>query len=217
MGKLIIIIGAYGSGKSEYSANLAKNMGKATIIDMDIMNPYFRTRELQGEFASLGIEIIAPPGAFKNTEIPMLSPRIRGSLMDPKKDIILDVGGNPQGMKVLGRYKQIIKKRGYDLRLVLNTRRPSSSDIRGIRNMFDEFEKISGLKITSVISNTHLMEHTNQSIIKEGIAIIDTAMKGKNIKFENFLVLEKYQKNVDEKILGKKKIVMNYYLSKPWE
>ena len=91
----------------------------ATIIDMDIMNPYFRTRELTEIFAERGIEIIAPEGSFRYTELPMLSPKIMACLEDENRSVVIDVGGDPTGMKVFGRYKKILCQRGYDLRLVI--------------------------------------------------------------------------------------------------
>ncbi|MDY0320082.1 MAG: hypothetical protein RBQ67_08850, partial [Candidatus Cloacimonadaceae bacterium] len=78
--KLYIVIGAYGSGKSEYSIHLARSLkaeGKeVSLADMDVVNPYFRTRDVREEFATQGIEVIAPEGQFSHADLPMISPRI---------------------------------------------------------------------------------------------------------------------------------------------
>ena len=82
MNKLIIVIGAYGSGKSEYSINLARSFmeeGKDTVlVDLDVVNPYFRSRDVRDEFAKIGIEVVAPDGQFSHADLPMLSQKLNG-------------------------------------------------------------------------------------------------------------------------------------------
>ena len=111
--KLIIVIGAYGSGKSEYSINLAReysNKGKkVTLVDLDIVNPYFRSRDVRDKFAKEDITVIAPEGEFQHADLPMLSPRIMGAVQNYNKTVILDVGGDPAGCRTLARYVTNIK------------------------------------------------------------------------------------------------------------
>ncbi len=217
MEKVIIVVGAYGSGKSEYSANLAIKEKVAAVVDMDIMNPYFRTRELSDDFAQKGIELVAPEGAFRHTELPMLSPKIQACLDDVDKKIVIDVGGDPTGMKVLGRYKKSLQKRGYDLRLVVNTKRPSTSSRKEITAVFDEFEASSGMKITTLVCNTNLMEFTDANLVRDGVKIVDEVAKAKKVDFRNYCVLKKNSLAIPEQIDGKKMFVMDYFFSKPWE
>ncbi|HNX03169.1 MAG TPA: hypothetical protein PKM71_05870, partial [Candidatus Cloacimonas sp.] len=110
--RLNIIIGAYGSGKSEFSLHLArsfKNQGLDVVLaDLDVVNPYFRSREMQEEFAVEGIDIIAPEGEYKHSDLPMISPRIKGAIQNPAKTVILDVGGDPAGCRTLGRFEEPI-------------------------------------------------------------------------------------------------------------
>lgn len=219
--ELIIVIGAYGSGKSEYSINLALNRSKegekVTLVDLDVVNPYFRSRDVREKFSKLGITVIAPDGEFKYADLPMLSPRIMGAVQNFKETIILDVGGDPAGCRTLARYVPNIKKRGYKMHLVINTKRPFTSDADGIFEMLDMLRFASKLDVTEFICNTNLMEHTSSSIIEEGIAIIDEVAKKKNIKFTKFTVLDKYIEEIPVNIAGKTRITLNYFLSKPWE
>ncbi|NQT65553.1 MAG: hypothetical protein HQ554_05185 [FCB group bacterium] len=219
--KLIIVIGAYGSGKSEYSINLARERSdkgmKTTLVDMDVVNPYFRSRDVRDKFAKEDITVIAPEGEFQHADLPMLSPRIMGAVQNFDETVILDVGGDPAGCRILARYVDNIKKRGYEMHLVINTRRPFTSDADGITKMLEMLKFASKLEITEFICNTNLMEYTTAEIIKEGIKTIDEVAKRENIKFNTFTVLDKYIDNIPVSIEGKTRVTLNYFLSKPWE
>ena len=219
--RLIIVIGAYGSGKSEYSVNLAKKIkdsgNDVSLVDLDVVNPYFRSREVREKFKNDGIDVIAPEGSYSHADLPMLSPRIMGEVQNESRVVILDVGGDPAGCRTLARYIQNIKKRGYEMHYVVNTKRPSTKDKSGIIEMFNMLQDTSKLQITEMICNTNLMEYTTSEIVEEGIKIIDDAAKELNVKFDKYLVLENYMDNVPDNILGKKRLVLSYFLNKPWE
>ena len=166
MKPLYIIIGAYGSGKSEFSIHLAKSLNqpdnKVVLADMDVVNPYFRTREVQEEFAQIGIKVIAPEGAFKHADLPMLSPSIKGAIENYEETVILDVGGDPVGCKILGRFQTEIETRGYQMLFVVNTYRPFTTNVDEILSMKAQMEASSRLKVTEFICNNNLMEYTTQ-------------------------------------------------------
>ncbi|MDO9578179.1 MAG: hypothetical protein Q7J16_09865 [Candidatus Cloacimonadales bacterium] len=219
--KLIIVIGAYGSGKSEYSINLAKEyklVGENVIlVDMDVVNPYFRSRDVREKFENEGIEVIAPEGVFKHADLPMLSPRIMGSVQNMESTVILDVGGDPAGCRTLARYVENAKKRGYEMHLVINTKRPFTSNEAEIKTMLHMLEGSSNLRITEFICNANLMEFTDQEVVENGIKIIENVAKELDKKFEKYLVLQTYDDIIPPDLLGKKKHVMKYFLNKPWE
>lgn len=126
--QLYIIIGAYGSGKSEYSIHLARSLKAqgldVVLADLDVVNPYFRSREIRDDFILEGIDVIAPEGEYKHSDLPMISPRVKGALQNREKTVILDVGGDPAGCRTLGRFEEIIKNRGYNMIFIVNTMRP---------------------------------------------------------------------------------------------
>ena len=219
--ELIVVIGAYGSGKSEYSINLAREFSeqgeKVILVDLDVVNPYFRSRDVRDKFAEEGITVIAPEGEFQHADLPMLSPRIMGAVQNHKETVILDVGGDPAGCRTLARYVDNIKKRGYKMHLVINTKRPFTADEAGITEMLNMLRFASKLEITEFICNTNLMEYTTTDIIEEGIRIIDEVAKRENITFNSFTVLDKYIDDIPNEIGGKTRITLNYFLSKPWE
>ncbi len=219
--KLIVVIGAFGSGKSEYSINLAKEIkerkGNVALVDLDVVNPYFRSRDVREKFQEKDIEVIAPEGEFKHADLPMISPRIMGAIQNYDKTVILDVGGDPAGCRAMARFIPNIKKRGYEMHLVINTKRPFTSDEKGIFEMLDMLESASKLEVTHLFCNTNLMEETSARMIEEGVKIIDNVAKEKKITFDYFFTLEKYDHLIPNEIIGKRKKVLKYYLSKPWE
>lgn len=218
---MYIIIGAYGSGKSEYSIHLARSLkaeGKnVSLSDLDVVNPYFRSRDVRDEFALEGIEVIAPEGQFSHADLPMISPRVKGAIEDSSRLVILDVGGDPSGCRALGRFEHPIKARGYHTRLVVNTSRPFTSTVPEILVMIDMLEFSSRLKVHELICNTNLMQYTEQALVEEGIRIVEEAAKQAGLSFDTYLVLDEYADRVPDNLLGKKRLVMNYTLKKPWE
>ena len=218
---LIVVIGAYGSGKSEYSINLAKECRnrklETTLVDLDVVNPYFRSRDVREDFWKQGIEVIAPDGEKKYADLPMISPRIMGAVQNLEKTVILDVGGNPAGCRTLARFVKDIKIRDYEMHCVINIKRPFTSDEKEIKVMLEMLENTSDLKISHLICNTNLMELTTKKIVEKGVKIISNVAKEKDLIFEYFLVLDKYEDKIPDEIAGKKKKILRYYLSKPWE
>lgn len=221
MNKLYIVIGAFGSGKSEYSVHLARQLNEegldVVLADLDVVNPYFRSRDVRDEFQKIGIEVIAPDGHFMHADLPMISPRIKGAIENTNKTVILDVGGDPAGCRALGRFEEQIKARGYQMLFVINTSRPFTSNPDDIITMQEMLEFTSKLKITELICNTNLMELTNEQIITNGISIINTVSDTTKLPFNKYLVLDKYQDIVPKQISGKVREVMTYTFMKPWE
>lgn len=219
--KLIVVIGAYGSGKSEYSINLAKKFNDddhdVVLCDMDVVNPYFRSRDVREEFEKIGIQVVAPEGEFKHADLPMISPRIRGMILKTDRTVILDVGGDPAGARTLGRFVPEIKRRGYELHFVVNTSRPFTSNNAEIKNMIEMIESLSTLKVTELICNTNLMEYTDKDIVQNGIDIIETVADDLKLPFTNYLVLDKFAEIIPDQLNGKNRIVLQYFLNKPWE
>lgn len=218
---LYIVIGAYGSGKSEFSLHLAQSLNtpehEVVLADMDVVNPYFRSRDVQEEFAALGIEVIAPEGQFRHADLPMLSPRIKGAIENPAKTVILDVGGDPAGCRTLGRFVDAATLRGYEMLFVVNTFRPFTSSVEEVLRMKDQLEFASKLKITEFVCNNNLMEYTTPEVVQQGIDILAECGRLTGLPFRRYLVLDAYADIVPAGLGGKERLVMAYTLKKPWE
>ncbi len=102
---IVVIVGNYGSGKTEISINLAANRKRegleVRIADLDLVNPYFRTREARVPLSEMGIDVVLPPKQYLKADLPILSPKIAGMIRQPSQLTLLDVGGNDVGATVL--------------------------------------------------------------------------------------------------------------------
>ena len=219
---LIIVIGAYGSGKSELSINLAiklKQEGheKVSLVDLDVVNPYFRSRDVQYLLAQDGIEVISAESGYGLADLPMISPRSKGAINDKSKAVILDVGGDPPGCKVLRRFEDDIKNREYEMIFVVNTKRPFTSAVNEIIEMKEMLESISTLKITEIVCNANLLEQTDINLVSDGVALVKQVAEKEKLLFKNYLVMNDSINFYPDEIDGIKKMNLSYFLSKPWE
>jgi hypothetical protein len=190
--KIIMIVGNYGSGKTELSVNLAIQWVSAghevQIADLDIVNPYFRCREAQKLMEHNKIRVVVPPGAMASADLPVVVPEIQG-MLDPKtKGIrLFDVGGDEVGARLLASLSKRIEnlKQPYSLWQVINSKRPFTHRVSGCIAMMESIEKASRLKISGFVANSHLMEETTPEVILEGwkLAHAVAAQTGRPLKF----------------------------------
>jgi len=169
---IVIFIGNYGSGKTEVAVNFAINQaqqGKTVrLVDLDIVNPYFRSRECRNLLESQNIKVVLPDEGLLNADLPVVSPAVRGSIERNDGITILDVGGDNVGATVLGSLANSIKASDYDMLLVANASRPFTDTPEGTEQIAHEIEAAARLDLTGVIGNTHLMDDTIVDTIYDG-------------------------------------------------
>ena len=177
--KIYITVGHYGSGKTEFSVNYALKLketcDKVILVDLDIVNPYFRSNDARALLEANGVTVIAPDYAGTNVDIPVLPAEIMRIFNEDNTAIVIDVGGDDDGAIALGRYKQFFDKADYEMSLVVNTRRPLSSTVDEIVEMKQNIEAASRLKVTNIIADTNISDETTKEIIEEGYKIIKEA------------------------------------------
>ncbi|MDF2567580.1 MAG: hypothetical protein K0R90_1036 [Oscillospiraceae bacterium] len=160
-----IFTGHYGSGKTNTAINyalfLASKGEKVTIIDLDIVNPYFRTSDHADVFENMNIELISPVYARTNVETVALSPKIDYAIRDIEKNIVIDVGGDDAGAVALARYAPDIRARGYQMFFVINENRYLSSSADKTFQILKEIENRSLLKATHLVNNTNIGKETS--------------------------------------------------------
>ena len=170
---ITIITGHYGSGKTNLAVNLALDAKKSgqpvTVIDLDIVNPYFRTADFSKLFSDEGIEIIAPVYANTNLDIPALSGAVDGVLRQKKGVIIIDVGGDDAGAIALGRYSEEIRDVGYELIYVINCYRYLTKNPEDALTVMREIEAASGLRATKLFNNSNLGKETDGETVLRSI------------------------------------------------
>ncbi len=169
---IVIIAGNYGSGKTEVAVNLAIHCKKAgtdvRIADLDLVNPYFRTREAKAVLNSYGIDLVLPPEMYMYADLPILSPAIAGLIRNPSPLTILDAGGDDAGATVLGALAHVLKDQEVRLLQVVNPFRPFTDTAEGCIRIRQEIEGASRLKCKGLIGNANLIDDTSAADIRSG-------------------------------------------------
>lgn len=172
--RLVLIVGNYGSGKTEVAVNLALQLSrsrKVSIADLDIVNPYFRCREARDVMEEAGIRVIYPRGEFHAADLPIVLPEIRGAIQEEGGTLIFDVGGDDVGARVLSSLADVLAGRPHVMLQVLNAKRPFTDTVEGCLKIRREIEAASRLMVTALVSNTHLLEETEAETVAEGLRL----------------------------------------------
>lgn len=170
MKKITIITGHYGSGKTNLAVNLsikAAEEGKSVaVVDLDIVNPYFRTADFRQFFEQKGIKLIAPDFANSNLDIPAISFDVE-QLAANEDYLIIDVGGDDAGATALGRYSEALSVYGDELEMlyVINQRRYLTSTSDEVVELMYQIEAAARMKHTAIVNNTNLGSETTLEII----------------------------------------------------
>jgi hypothetical protein len=217
-----IIVGNFGSGKSEVSVNLAMAMKaalpieKVSIVDLDVVNPYFRCREAADVMEAQGISVVYPKGEFKWADLPIILPEIKGLLERNDVRLLLDVGGDDIGAKALASLADGLAKDSYDMLFVLNPRRPFTHDAKGATKIMGEIEETAGLKLTGLIVNTHLVDETTPDIVTEGLAVARDVSKKSGLSIRFATVMQGVLEKMDASSLGVPVLPLERRLLPPW-
>ncbi|MBQ5887039.1 MAG: hypothetical protein IIW82_05235 [Clostridia bacterium] len=163
--RLTILCGHYGTGKTNCAVNMAMDLKrqcpKVAVADLDIVNPYFRTKDSEGEFEKAGIELICSRYANTNLDIPALPENLYRITEDRDTKMILDIGGDDSGAIVLGRLASaILDENDYEMLTVINKYRPLTPDVESTVEVLREIEAASRIPFTGIVNNSNLGEET---------------------------------------------------------
>jgi len=182
---VVVIVGNYGSGKTEVAVNLGVKRKRdgidVLLADLDLVNPYFRTREARSKLADLGIEVILPPLKYLHADLPILSPKVGGLIKNPAALSILDAGGDGVGTRVLGALADMFKDNPVEMLQVINPFRPFTADVEGCLVMRDRIEAASRLKVTGLIGNAHLVDDTRTGDVMQGYELVTAVSKASGL------------------------------------
>ncbi len=167
--RINIVVGHYGSGKTTLSQNMAFAFAKAgrkvVIVDLDTVNPFFRTADLKKELQEAGIEVITPNFVNTAVDVPSLPSTIFSVFAQKEYTVIFDVGGDNVGATALSRYREYFMREQYDLFCVVNKNRMLIADPNDAKVMKDEIETSSRLKVTGLVNCTNLCDETSADTI----------------------------------------------------
>jgi len=190
---------------------------KIIIVDLDIVNPYFRSREKKEELEKLGIKVIAPPGKFAMADLPLISPEIKGTLEDSQRVLLLDVGGDDVGARSLSGFYQVLRGINHQLNMVINPYRPYTKNCNEMKNMLRSIETSSRLKINGLISNPNLASQTTALLIIKGHNIVKEFSKQVNIPIRYLMFDKKFYKEIANMQLKEKLYPIKRYMLLPWD
>ena len=169
--RVLLLCGHYGSGKTNIAVNLAQEIKKeyptVALADLDIVNPYFRSKDSAAELDEAGIRLICSNYANSNVDIPALPPDLYALTDDKQMRAVIDVGGDDRGALVLGRLAPaILAEDDYEMLMVINCYRPLTRDAASTVEVMREIEYAGGIRFTALVNNSNLgVETTKEDVL----------------------------------------------------
>lgn len=163
--RVLLLCGHYGSGKTNIAVNMAmalkERYERVTVADLDIVNPYFRSKDSAHDFEDAGIRLICSEYANSNVDIPALPQELYAITDDRGMRVIVDVGGDDRGALALGRIKPALLAEGdYEMLMVINRYRPLTGDVASTVEVLREIEAACGIAFTGIVNNSNLGPET---------------------------------------------------------
>lgn len=172
--RITVVCGHYGCGKTNLSLNLAMEIAdkrkNVRLVDMDIVNPYFRSSEYGEILSKRGVELIKPVYANTTMDTPAIPPQIYSIFGNKDEDIIIDSGGDDVGITALGIVQDKIIENGYEMLYVINMYRMFSQTPDEAISLLREIEAVSKLRPTAIVNNSHLGVETTYEVVEKSIS-----------------------------------------------
>lgn len=170
--KTTIFAGHYGSGKTNLAVNLAFYLRKhghdCTICDLDIVNPYFRSKDSQAELEAAGIRFISSPFANSNVDLPSIPAEAYSVFAKSNSYSVIDLGGDDRGSYALGRFAEFLTNPDdYDMLMVLNQYRPDTRTPEQVLEIKEEIESACHVRFTGLVNNSNLGRETTRDTIEK--------------------------------------------------
>jgi RecA/RadA recombinase len=219
--RITIITGYFGSGKTEIAINLALQetlkYEHVAVNDLDVVNPYFRSRDLADLFRLYCIDLISPKGRLSQTDLPIVSGEFFRVLHDPDYRIIIDAGGDKEGALVLGQYYHEWLNLKPEMLFVLNRFRPEVSTLEGALEAVKRIEDASRLKVTGIINNANIGEATTMADIYKGFDLCSSLAEMLNVPVVCTCISSNLRNEAEDFALAHKVKFIKRYLKLPWE
>lgn len=186
--RYLVLTGNYGSGKTEIALNAvleACDERKTTLVDLDIVNPYFRSGEKADILRKKGIKVLMPTFALTTVDIPALPAEIQSVFESAAEKVIFDVGGDDTGAAALGRYYPSFLKHKEEtaMAVVVNCMRPLTQNMDDITDLVQRIEKRGRLRTDFLINNTNLGDQTAPEMVEKGEEIVLNCAEKLGIRF----------------------------------
>mgnify|MGYP000878757227 FL=1 len=217
--RLRFVIGHYGSGKTEFSINYAvklTEMGKkVALVDLDVVNLYFRTREKKDVLEKLGIKVIGSSIDASAVDIPAISAEVVVPMQNTSYEGVIDVGGDPAGARTLGRYKDYLVEGQYDMFFVLNANRPETQTVEKATEYLRKIEDTARAKVTGIINNTHMLKSTTVEDVLKGQKLAEELSNSIGIPIKYISCIESVANELPKNLQGEI-FPMKLYMREDW-
>jgi hypothetical protein len=200
---VVVIVGNYGSGKTEVAVHLAVNQKRqgrmVQVADLDLVNPYFRTRQVRQLLQALKIKVVLPPEYLLQADLPILMPQVAGMVRHPGDLAILDVGGDDVGATVLAALGDEFQTTAYPVQVlqVVNPFRPHTDTVARCQRMRSAIEARAHLTVNGWVGNAHLMEETTMEDIEHGAAFMQRLQQTSGVGVQWLCVPRRLVSKVD--------------------
>jgi hypothetical protein len=232
--RINIFCGGFGAGKTEVAVNFSLRMRelarRVSIADLDIVNLYFRSREVKEQLQNQGIDVIVPGGALANADLPIIVPEIKGAIEGQGPDVasrrsnvqsppvvVLDLGGDPAGAKVMASIAEGMRPEDYSGLFVLNSRRPFTATVDAAKRMIDGISSAARISVDRIVVNSHLIDETTPAVIEEGIALGEEVARATGAAIAFVAVQRDMLEQFDAAACRHPVMVLDRLMLKPWE
>ena len=203
--RVTLFAGHYGSGKTNIAVNYALKLradGKPVVIaDLDIVNPYFRTKDSEKELTEAGIRLISSQYASSNVDLPALPQDVYSIVDNNTEYAVMDIGGDDRGAYALGRYADSLKKENnYEMFMVINMYRPLTRDVESTLEVMAEIEAAGSIKFTAIVNNSNIREETTEQDVLDSLGYADEVSKATGLPIRLTTVDEKLYNNLYGKV-----------------
>ncbi|VBB07996.1 Hypothetical protein LUCI_3261 [Lucifera butyrica] len=200
--RIAVFVGEFGSGKTEVSVNYAVQLKRAgfktAIVDMDLVKPYFRTRENRDLLEQQHIRVSAADNRLANADLPVLPSELNQLLYDEDYQVVIDVGGSEAAI-VLGRFQRQLAEVSYAAMMVINIYRPFSQTVEDIVAAIDRIQKTARISISGLISNANLAAETTAEHIYAGISLVEKVVEKTGIPIMRVVIPQWLQQEITTK------------------
>ena len=203
--RLTILCGHYGSGKTNIAVNMAYDLAEkrdhVAVADLDIVNPYFRSRDSIDEFKRRGIRLICSEFASSNVDLPSMPADLYAITDDRSLTAVLDIGGDDRGALALGRLRDMIREEDdYQMLMVINKYRPLTPDAESTIEVMREIEYACGIPFTGIINNSNIGDETTAEDVLESMAYSEEVSRLSGLPLVLTTVREPIYNSLKEKI-----------------
>jgi hypothetical protein len=219
---IVIIVGNYGSGKTEVAINLAMHRQcrgtRVRIADLDLVNPYFRTREARNTLRSMGIEVVVPPERLMQADLPIVMPQVAGLIRSPGDLTILDVGGDDAGATVLSSLADVFEEEDRPVHMfqVVNPFRPNTDSVAGCQKMRSAIEARAAMAVTHWVGNANFLDDTTAAHLYQGAAFMASLEESGAVPVEFVTAPRHLMPDLDMKRLRYPVLPIHRQLVPPW-